>query len=92
MSKSKVIRIVIAVALVALTAVAVGLYVYGVAVNNEPPTKNLFRMLAMVCVCISGLIKIKNGGRRQSLKFYEIHFKEQGFIPQKQVPLRHKAL
>ena len=42
MSKNKVIRIVIAVALVTLTAVAVGLYVYGVAVNNEPPTKNLF--------------------------------------------------
>lgn len=92
MSKNKVIRIVIAVALVALTAVAVGLYVYGVAVNNEPPTKNLFRMLAMVCVCISGLIKIKNGGRRQSLKFYEIHFKEQIKDAFKDSFLRNKLL
>ena len=45
MSKNKVIRIVITVALVALTAVAVGLYVYGVAVNNEPPTKKSFQNL-----------------------------------------------
>lgn len=77
MTKAKIIRTIIALALISLTLVAVGLYVYGIAVNNEPPTKNLFRMLATICVCISGLIKIKNGGRRQSLKFYEIQFKEQ---------------
>ena len=77
MSKNKIVRIIVSLALVAITVIAVCLYVRGVVVDKEPPTKNLFRMLATICVCISGLIKTRRGGRRQSLKFYEIQFKDQ---------------
>ena len=67
MSKDKITRIILSIIFIAVAVGVVGLYAWEVIYNDVPAGKNIFRTLATVCICISGLIKIKNGGRRQSL-------------------------
>ena len=79
MSKNKVLSIVIAVLLVVGTLGLFIFYLSDVIVNNTPITKNLFRMLAAVCVCIGGLIRLfysKGSGRRSNLSFYEKEYRK----------------
>lgn len=78
MSKNKILRTVIAVALILVTVGAVALYIFEITVKSVSPTKNLFRMLATVCVCIGGLIRLFAGSAGvRSLSFYEKQYGDQ---------------
>ena len=92
MSKDKITRIILSIIFIAVAVGVVGLYAWEIIYNDVPAGKNIFRTLATVCICISGLIKTRHGGRRQSLKFYEIHFKEQIKDAFKDSVLRSKLL
>ncbi len=78
MSKAKITRIVIAALLGLIGLGAICLYLWEVIVDKIPPTKNLFRMLALVIASIVGFIRLFYGrGRGRSLSFYEAQFAEQ---------------
>ncbi len=94
MSKNKIIRIVIAAALALIIIAVITLYVYEITVKNVPPQKNLFRMLALVCVSIGGFIRLfspQRGGLR-SLAFYEKQYADQLKDAFSDAPMNKKKL
>ena len=52
MKKSN-IKIVLGVILIVLIIASVGFYIADLIINKTPPTKNLFRTLAVVFACIA---------------------------------------
>ncbi len=63
--KLKIIRIVLILIMVAMAA----FYVYDMTANQTPPTKYLFRTMAIECLCLASLIRT-SGRQRKSLEFY----------------------
>ena len=93
MSKNKIIRIILSIIFIAVAVGVVGFYAWEVIYNNVPADKNIFRTIATVCICISGLIKTKNAnGHRRALKYFEIEYKEQIKDAFKDSILRNKLL
>jgi tetratricopeptide (TPR) repeat protein len=57
-----------------LAAGIVAFYVYDVRVNHTHPSENLFRTIAIVCICISGFLRVGVSASRRSLKFYDAQY------------------
>lgn len=71
MRKSNVIKIILVIILIALMIAAAGFYVADLIINNTPPTKNLFKALAVVFACIASIIRIWYNKGRNNLALYE---------------------
>lgn len=76
MKKSNITKIILIDILVALIIISVGFYVVDVIINNTPPTKNLFKALAVVFICCASLIRLLSSRRRRSLTSYESAYQE----------------
>ena len=90
--KAKIVSSVTTVIAVLLALAMIVLYIYGIAVNGNTPTENLFRTLAVVFSMTALIIRINNGHARQSLTQYENVFRKeigQAFINS---PADRKAL
>ena len=68
-------KILLRIILVLLIMAIIAFYVYDLAWNHTPPTKNLFRTVSVVCICLAGLLRTRGPGRK-SLKFYDLQFQE----------------
>ena len=71
MGKSNGIKIVLIIVLAALIIATAGFYIADLMINNTSPTKNLFRTLAIVFVCIASIIRLWAGKGRRNLAAYE---------------------
>ena len=71
MRQSNVIKIILVIILIALMIVTLGFYIADFIINNTPPTKNLFRTLAIVFVCFASIIRLRANNGRRNLAFYE---------------------
>lgn len=69
-------KIILRIFLVVLIIGMIGFYLYDLLINHTDPTKNLFRTLSVVCVCIAGLIRTFQLRRRQPLEFFSEQFGE----------------
>ena len=80
MRKSNGIKIILVIILTALIIVTSGFYIVDLIINNTPPTKNLFRTLAIVFVCLASIIRLLyNKGRRNLVSYesaYQKHIKD----------------
>ena len=55
-----------------LIAIIVSLYVVGIVVQKKSPGEDIFRTLAVVFVCLGGIVRVSaKSGRRKSLSFFE---------------------
>ena len=70
MKKSN-IKIVLGVILIVLIIASIGFYIADLIINNTPPTKNLFRTLAVVFACLASIIRLWANKGRRSLAAYE---------------------
>ena len=70
MKKSN-IKIVLGVILIVLIIASVGFYIADLIINKTPPTKNLFRTLAVVFACIASIIRLWANKGRRNLAAYE---------------------
>ena len=77
MTKAKVVRYIIFAIIILLALASVALYLWEVIAKNVPPTKNLFRMLAVLFGCIAAFVRMLNPRRGGSIAFYEKQFAEQ---------------
>lgn len=62
---------------VLLMAGLLGLYLYDVLVSHTPVTENLFKLLAVECLLISTLIRLRGKAVRRSLDFYEKSYEKE---------------
>lgn len=71
-------KIRIRIILIFIICLMVGLYLYGLFAEELPYTKNLFRTISVVCLCIAGLIRTAEprSRRHNSLTFYEESYRE----------------
>ncbi|MBQ8029526.1 MAG: tetratricopeptide repeat protein [Clostridia bacterium] len=69
--KNKALKNVLAVIVILFAAFMLGFYFYDVFCNKTPFQNNLFRLIALICVLISSLLRIFAGQKRKSLDFYE---------------------
>ena len=80
MRQSNVIKTILAIVLIALMIVTLGFYIADLMINNTPPTKNLFRTLAIVFGCLASTIRLwSNKGRRNLVSYesaYQKHIKD----------------
>ena len=80
MRRSNVIKIVLVIILIVLMIVTLGFYIVDLIINNTPPTKNLFRTLAIVFACLASIIRLStNKGRRNLVSYesaYQKHIKD----------------
>lgn len=79
MSKTKIVHIVVTVLLLLLMVFAIVFYVADIVINNTEPTKNLFKFLAVILMCMGGLVRLlfANNKKRRSLYFYEKSYEEE---------------
>lgn len=63
-------RKIFAIILVLLMIGVVGLYIYEVAIKGADPTDNLFRMAAIVAICVINLLRLNGLKQRKPLEFY----------------------
>ena len=72
-------RMVFASILILLMVVAVMLYILDIVLHQTPALDNLFRMMAAVCICAGGLVRVLGSGKKEraSLSFYQNHYQEQ---------------
>lgn len=68
--KKTVISVILALLLVGI----VGLYIFDIVVNGTPFTKNLFRTVSIVFICLVGFGRINYSAGRRSLEFYESQY------------------
>ena len=71
MRQSNVIKTILAIVLIALMIVTLGYYIADLMINNTPPTKNLFRTLAIVFACLASIIRLCSNKGRRNLASYE---------------------
>ena len=71
MRRSNVIKIVLVIILIVLMIVTLGFYIVDLIINNTPPTKNLFRALAIVFACLASIIRLSTNKGRRNLASYE---------------------
>ena len=71
MKHSNVMKIILVIILIALMIAASGFYIADLIIYNTPPTKNLFRTLAIVFACLASIIRILPNKGRRKLVFYE---------------------
>ena len=71
MRRSNVIKIVLVIILIVLMIATLGFYIVDLIINNTPPTKNLFRTLAIVFGCLASLIRLCSNKGRRNLASYE---------------------
>ena len=71
MRQSNVIKIVLLIILIILMIVTLGFYIVDLIINNTPPTKNLFRTLAIVFACLASIIRLCSNKGRRNLASYE---------------------
>ena len=80
MRRSKIIKIILVIILIVLMIATLGFYIADLIINNTPPTKNLFRTLAIVFVCLASIIRLLyNKGRRKLVSYeraYQKHIKD----------------
>ena len=80
MRQSNVIKIVLPIILIILMIVTLGFYIADLIINNTPPTKNLFRTLAIVFAGLASIIRLfSNKGRRNLVSYesaYQKHIKD----------------
>ena len=71
MRRSNFIKIVLVIILIVLMIVTLGFYIVDLIINNTPPTKNLFRTLAIVFACLASIIRLCSNKGRRNLASYE---------------------
>ncbi len=73
MQKNTIVKIVVSALFILLIAASVIFYVVDIVNNNTAPTKNLFKALAVVFICLAGLVKlfVSGNSKRRGLDFYE---------------------
>ena len=71
MRQSNVIKIVLLIILIILMIVTLGFYIADLIINNTPPTKNLFRTLAIVFAGLASIIRLLSNKGRKNLVSYE---------------------
>jgi len=80
MRKSNVIKIILVIILIALMVATLGFYMVDLMIHNTPPTKNLFRTLAIIFACLASIIRLwPNRGRRNLASYesaYQKHIKD----------------
>ena len=76
MNKNKIIKIILAVILIALIAASLAFYVMDIILNDTPPTQNLFKALIAVFICTGTLIRLFVRKGRRSLAYYESQYYE----------------
>lgn len=69
-------KIIIRILLICIVLSVVALYFYDLFVNNSPPTKNLFRICSLICLCIAAFIRTFQSKYRNSLDFYELQYSD----------------
>lgn len=76
MKKCNPAKIIPAVILVALILASAGWFVADILINNTPPTKNLFKALAVIFTCLAALFRLSYNNGRRGLAFYENAYRE----------------
>ena len=72
MRQSHVIKIILVIILIVLMIATLGFYIADLIIENAPPTKNLFRTLAVVFACLASIIRLWSGNKgRGTLASYE---------------------
>ncbi|MBO5797538.1 MAG: tetratricopeptide repeat protein [Clostridia bacterium] len=82
----------IRVLVILLMAGLLGLYVYDLVVNHTPVTENLFKLLAVECLLISTLIRLRGKVTARGLDFYEKRYENELGTAFKDKPLWRKKL
>lgn len=55
-----------------LIAIVISLYIVGIVVQHKSPGEDIFRTVAVACVCLGGIVRVSaKPGRRKPLSFYE---------------------
>jgi len=67
-------KIILRILFILILLAIIGLYIFDIAVNKTPFTKNLFRTVSIVCICLLGFHRINYSAGRRNLAFYESHF------------------
>lgn len=67
-------KTILAVVLVLISLAVIGLYITDLVINNAEPTKNLFRVVIVVVICVLNLIRLNSRNQRQPLEFYASQF------------------
>lgn len=71
MRRSNVIKIILVIILIILMVVTLGFYISDLIINNTPPTKNLFKALAIFFACLASIIRLWTSKGRSKLAVYE---------------------
>ena len=76
MTKKRITKYILVAILIVLIIASVGFYVADIVLNGTPPTKNVFKALTAVFICLGSLIRLLNKKGRKSLKYYESQYSE----------------
>lgn len=91
--KNKAARIIFTIIAILLMLVILGLYAYGVLVQQKPPMEQVPRTVAVIAGGIGIIVKVHSGaGRRKSLQIYEKAYEAELGNAFAQDPKRRKKL
>lgn len=78
MKKNKALKIILTAIFICLIALTVAFYVFDIVKNDSPPSKNIFRTLALIFALLAGIVRVQAiGGKRRSLDYYKVQYAEQ---------------
>ena len=77
MKKNKALKIILTAVFICLIALTIAFYVFDIVKNDSPPSKNIFRTLALIFALLAGIVRVQTiGGKRRSLDYYKAQYAE----------------